>query len=117
MTRKKYSSYQDYLKDSPKKVSEILKKIHTEVKDRIPTAEVTISYNIPSFKDPKPFIYFAGFKNHIGIYPPVQNKTLQKKLKSFMNDKGNLSFPLDQEIPIKLIGDIAIALWKQRQKS
>ena len=113
MARKKFSSIDEYIKASPKEVSSVLKKIRKEIKSRIPPATEAISYNIPAFKDPKTFVYFAGFKNHIGVYPPVQDKALQKKLKPYMNEKGNLSFPLDDEIPYKLIGDAAKALWKQ----
>jgi len=116
MARQKFSSMDEYFLASSKEVRSILKKIRAEVKSRIPTATETISYNIPAFKDSKVFFFFAGFKKHIGVYPPVKDKLLKKKLKPYMNEKGNLAFHLDQDIPIKLIGDIAKALWKQSQE-
>lgn len=113
MAQEKFTSMDHYILASSKEVQPILEKIRAEIKSRIPAAVETISYNIPAFKDNKPFVYFAGFKKHIGVYPPLRDKLLQKKLKTFMNEKGNLAFQLNQEIPIQLIGDIAVALWKQ----
>jgi uncharacterized protein YdhG (YjbR/CyaY superfamily) len=114
MTRKKYNSIDEYILDFPVEVRSILKKIRAEIKSRIPKAEETISYNMPAFKSEKPFFYFAAFKKHIGIYPPVKDKVLKKKLKSFMNEKGNLAFPFELEIPIKVIGDVAVALFEEK---
>jgi uncharacterized protein YdhG (YjbR/CyaY superfamily) len=111
----KYKTIDEYISKAPKDVRSLLEKIQEEILKRVPTAEPTISYNIPAFKSPKVFIYFAAFKKHIGVYPPVKSKALQKKLKSYMNEKGNLAFPLDEEIPIRAIGDVAFALWKQYQ--
>ena len=49
-------------------------------------------------------IYFAAFKAHIGIYPPVHGDAkLDKELSRYRGEKGNLKFPLDQPIPYPLI--------------
>ena len=113
MARKKFSTIQEYIQSSPKETRVILRKIKALIQKQIPGAEAGIAYNMPAFKNPKPFIYFAAFKKHIGVYPPVRKKTLQKKLKPFMNEKGNLRFSLDEEIPYQLIGTVAVALKKQ----
>jgi hypothetical protein len=53
----------------------------------------------------------------IGIYPPVtKNAKLIRELASYRNEKGNLSFPLDQPIPIDLIGRVAQTLFQQHAK-
>lgn len=115
MARKKFSSVDEYILASPPEVRSILEKIRTEIKHRVPSAKETIAYNMPAFRDLKVFIYFAGFKKHIGVYPPVRDTRLRRKLKSFANEKGNVAFQLDQEIPIELIGDMAQALWNQHK--
>ena len=52
-------------------------------------------------------IYFAAFKDHIGIYPPISgDKVLMNQLKRYSGPKGNLKFPLDQPIPYHLIRKI-----------
>ena len=105
-----------YIAQSNSRVRPRLVQIRKEIKRRIPNAKETISYGIPAFKDEKVFFYFAGFKNHIGVYPPTRDKGLINKLKAFRNSKGNLLFPNDLEIPIKLIGDVAVSNWKRYKR-
>ena len=49
-------------------------------------------------------VYFAGFKNHIGLYPPVRgNAALEKAVAKYAGPKGNLQFPYDEPLPLALI--------------
>jgi uncharacterized protein YdhG (YjbR/CyaY superfamily) len=113
MARTKFESITQYIDASPSRVKPILRKIRKEVRNRIPEAKETLSYGMPAFRGNKVFFYFAAFKEHIGIYPPVASASLKRRLAPFMNEKGNLAFPLDEEIPIDLIGLVAEALWRQ----
>ena len=64
-----------------------------------------ISYKMPAFTLDGDLIYFAAFKKHVGIYPPVRGDAkLNKELSRFRGEKGNLKFPLDEPIPYELIG-------------
>jgi len=64
------------------------------------------------------FIYFAGFKNHIGIYPPVRgDESLTRDLLPYRGEKGNLKVPLDQPMPYDLIQRVAEALSQQYSKA
>jgi len=72
-----------------------------------PDATETISYGIPAFKLRRILIYFAAFKHHIGLYPPVKgDAALQKAVARYAGEKGNLRFPIDQKIPYALIARI-----------
>jgi uncharacterized protein YdhG (YjbR/CyaY superfamily) len=52
-------------------------------------------------------VYFAAFKRHIGLYPPVRGDTkLEKTASRYAGEKGNLRFPLDRPIPYGLIARI-----------
>ena len=63
---------------------------------------------MPAFELNGIVVYFAGFKNHIGLYPPVRGDArLNKALARYANEKGNLRFPLDQPIPYGLVERIA----------
>jgi uncharacterized protein YdhG (YjbR/CyaY superfamily) len=74
----------------------------------VPEAAEVISYRIPAFRQEGIVVYFAAFKNHIGLYPPVRgDPALGKAVAPYAGEKGNLRFPLDQPIPLKLIGRIA----------
>ncbi|HEY7879175.1 MAG TPA: DUF1801 domain-containing protein [Gemmatimonadaceae bacterium] len=74
----------------------------------MPDAEEAISYRIPVFKRHGVLVYFAAFKNHIGIYPPVRGDAgLERAIARYAGAKGNLQFPLDEPIPYALIARIA----------
>jgi uncharacterized protein YdhG (YjbR/CyaY superfamily) len=58
--------------------------------------------------------YFATFKNHLGIYPPVtEDAALIAELSRFRNEKGNLIFKFKEPIPYELIARAAAALARQ----
>ena len=105
------SSHEEYFAlQSPDKIA-LLQSIQAEVETKVPGALRCISYKMPAFRQEKVFIYFAAFKKHIGIFPPVtQDVDLIRELAPFRGGKGNLSFPLDGPLPIELIGRVALAL-------
>ncbi len=80
----------------------------------MPEAERTVSYNMPAFKLGKTFLYFAAFKNHIGIYPPVTaDASVIAASARYRGPKGNLSFPHTESLPLELISKAASALAAQ----
>jgi uncharacterized protein YdhG (YjbR/CyaY superfamily) len=94
----------EYIASYPPDVQEILQKIRRTVRGAVPDAEETISYRMPAFRKKKILIYFAAFKNHVGLYPPVKgDAALLKAVAPYAGEKGNLRFPLDQPIPYELI--------------
>lgn len=115
--RPKFATIDDYLETVSPDVRSILEQIRTIVKRTVPTAEETISYQIPAFKLNRPFIYFAAFKKHLGIYPPVKgDRDLEEALLPYRGEKGNLKFPLDQPMPYDLIRRVAEALARQHKE-
>jgi uncharacterized protein YdhG (YjbR/CyaY superfamily) len=100
-----------YVASASPQVREILERIREVVRVAVPEATETISYQMPAFKLERVFFYFAAFKKHIGIYPPVKgDRELQNELLPCRGDKGNLKFPLGESIPYELIGRVASAL-------
>ena len=92
---------------SPPEVQPILKKIRATIRAAAPDAEEVISYRMPAFKQNGVLIYFAAFKEHIGIFPPVRGDArLEKSLARYAGPKGNLKLPLAEPIPYDLIGRI-----------
>jgi uncharacterized protein YdhG (YjbR/CyaY superfamily) len=118
MTKKSgLSTVDDYLAAAAAEARPVLKKIRAIVKAVAPQAQETINYQIPAFRQGRVFIYFAAFKTHIGIYPPVTGSAaLQKALQRYRGEKGNLKFPLDQPMPYGLIKRVVIALKRQYAK-
>ena len=94
----------DYIAAFPPEVQAILEKIRLTIRKAAPQAEETISYKMPAFALDGALIYFAAFKKHIGVYPPVRgDDKLNKELARYRGEKGNLKLPLDEPIPYELI--------------
>lgn len=97
----------DYIAAFPLDVQSVLKKVRSMVQKAAPKAQEKISYRMPAFALDGVLIYFAAFKKHIGIFPPVRgNQKLNKELARYRGAKGNLRFPFDEPIPYELIGRI-----------
>jgi uncharacterized protein YdhG (YjbR/CyaY superfamily) len=110
----KPTSIDEYLEVAPAEGRAQLRKIRRRVRDLVPDAEETISYGMPAFRLGKVFIYFAAFKHHVGIYPPViGDKALVEKLRRFRGPKGNLKFAYENSTPDHLIDRIVLALVEQ----
>ena len=109
-----FASVDEYLAATAAPVRPALEKIRAIVKSVAPQAQETISYGMPAFRQGRIFIYFAAFRKHVGIYPPVRGGVaLDKALQPYRGPKGNLKFPLDRAMPYGLIRRVAIALVKQ----
>lgn len=103
-----------YIKAAAKEVRPVLEEVREAIAAAVPDARQTISYKMPAFMLDGVFIYFAAFKHHIGIYPPVrQDKALLKTLAPFCGEKGNLRFPLNQPMPLALIARVAKTLARE----
>jgi uncharacterized protein YdhG (YjbR/CyaY superfamily) len=96
---------EDYIKNFPPKVQTILKKIRKLVKKTCPEATELFSYGMPGYKlNGKPLVYFAGYKNHIGLYATPQGHIqFKEELSGYKQGKGSVQFPLDNELPYDLI--------------
>ena len=94
----------DYIAASPPNVRSTLERVRRTVRAAAPGATELISYRMPAFKLNGILVYFAAFKNHIGLYPPVTgDPQLVKPAARYAGEKGNLRFPLDEPIPYELI--------------
>ena len=62
---------------------------------------------MPAFALHGILVYFAAFKNHIGMFPPLKGDAkLEAAGAKYAGPKGNLKFPLDQPIPYALVARI-----------
>lgn len=108
------STIDEYISAFSPEVQAILQNVRQVVRSAAPDAEEVISYRMPAFKLNGILVYFAAFKNHIGLYPPIKGDArLEKAVSPYAGEKGNLRFPLDQPIPYALIERIAKLRVKQ----
>lgn len=113
----KPTTIDQYIATFPRDVQAILQKIRTTVAKAVPKAQEKISYRIPAFMLDGIVIYFAAFKKHIGVFPPVRDPKLKKEVARYAGPKGNLQFPLTERIPYALIGRIAKVRAKENATS
>jgi len=106
--RVKSKDIDDYIAAFSPEVQAILRKIRSTIRKALPDAGERIGYQMPAFAQDGDVIYFAAFKKHIGVYPPVHGEeALMREIARYRGKKGNLQFPLDKPIPYALIGRIA----------
>lgn len=102
------ASIDDYIAAQAGGVQPILQRIRAIVREEAPAAQETISYRMPALRLGGVLLYFAAFKKHIGIYPPVRgDAALLRALATYRGEKGNLSFPLAEAMPYELIRRVA----------
>jgi uncharacterized protein YdhG (YjbR/CyaY superfamily) len=104
----------EYIEGFSREVQAILRRVRKVVREAAPQAQEVISYRMPALKQNGILVYFAAFKGHIGLYPPVAgNARLQKAIARYAGAKGNLRFPYDKPIPYELISRITALRVKQ----
>ena len=97
----------EYISMFPDNIQELLKEIRAIIKEAAPEAEEIISYQMPAYKFHGMLIYFAAFKNHIGLYPRVSGiETFKEELSVYKGAKGSVQFPLNKPLPLDLIARI-----------
>lgn len=104
---KKFETVDQYIAGFPAEVQAILQELRRVVASAAPAAEECISYQIPTFKLHGNLVHFAGYNNHIGLYPaPSGISRFEERIASYKHAKGSLRFPLDKPIPYDLVAEI-----------
>ena len=98
-----------YIEQFAPEIRKILNAVRATVRKAAPQAEERISYRMPALFQDGAVVYFAAFKNHIGLYPPVDDPAVRAKVARFAGHKWNLQFPYNQPIPHALIAAVVRA--------
>jgi|GEM_PF-358050 len=110
----KRTEIDSYIAKFPADIQVVLEQVRETIRNSAPGAQEVISYKMPAFRQHGILVYFAAWKNHIGLYPPISgDKTLEKAVAHYAGPKGNLQFPLDEPIPLDLIRRIVKLRVKQ----
>ena len=104
LSRQKFKTIDEYIRDFPPPVQEILEKMREIIHEVAPGAEETISYGMPAFRLKGNLVYFAAFRNHIGFYPTSSGiEAFENELSPYVHAKGSIQFPIDKPIPYDLV--------------
>lgn len=97
----------EYIAGFPPEVQSLLEKVRAAIRKAAPAAEEAIKYQMPTYVLNGNLIHFAGYKNHIGLYPGTKPiEAFADELAKYETSKGTVKFPLDKPIPYGLIGRI-----------
>jgi uncharacterized protein YdhG (YjbR/CyaY superfamily) len=115
--RASHKSIDRYIAKASPEVRAVLRKLRSTIKRAAPPeTEELISYRMPAFALHGILVYFAAFKNHIGIFPPLKGDAkLQAAASKYAGPKGNLKFPLDKPIPYALVARIVKSRVRQNR--
>jgi len=108
MISKTPNNVDEYILDFPEDIQSLLNLVRSTIQQAAPEAEESIGFGMPAYKiHGKPLVYFAAFKNHIGFYAtPTGHAEFAKELSKYKQGKGSVQFPIDQPMPLKLIGQV-----------
>jgi uncharacterized protein YdhG (YjbR/CyaY superfamily) len=95
----------DYIRDFPREVREVLKALRRAIREVAPDAEESISYRIPTYRiGKKPLVYFAAYQHHVSLYPSTERSVEPlPRLAPYRSGRGTLKFPLDKPVPLALV--------------
>lgn len=102
----KFSTVEAYIAAFPENIQSRLQQIRQVIKANAPEAEELISYNIPAFKLHGMLIFYSAYTNHISISIPPSKvyEVFKNELSVYKVSKSAIQLPLNQPIPLELIG-------------
>ncbi len=99
------SDVDTYIASFPQDTQVLLKTMRRIILENANESEESISYGMPAYKlHGKPLVYFAGYKKHIGFYAtPAGHSAFNEELSKYKQGKGSVQFPIEAELPARLI--------------
>ena len=105
LPKKEIQTIDEYIALFPLNVQATLQQMRQTIHEAAPQAQETISYQMPAFRQGGILVWFAAFKNHISFFPKTSAiEAFKDKLSKYKTSKGTVQFPLDQPLPLDLIG-------------
>lgn len=98
----------EYIAAQPEEARHYLNDVKNAIRAALPDAEERIAWSMPTFRKEHNIIQFAGFKNHVGLYPGSEAvREFDGRLKEYKTGKGTIQIPYSSPVPVELISDIA----------
>ena len=103
-----------YIAAAPKDAQPLLHQLRKTIKAAAPDAVERISYGMPHYEYKGRLVYFAAFKNHVGLYP-AGDADKYPEVKRYVAGAGTLRFPLGEPLPAGLIGKLVKTRVKENE--
>ncbi|GGM88086.1 hypothetical protein GCM10009721_11360 [Terrabacter tumescens] len=112
----RFASVDDYIASYPEETRTQLAEVRRTIHDAAPHAGEKISYGMATFTvDGKPLIYYAGWKNHVGLYPvPTGDAVFERAIAPYRRAKDTVRFPMNAPVPLELISQITALCLERR---
>lgn len=98
-----------YIAAQPAAVQAVLRQVRQAILAEVPGGQERMSYGMPAVFHHGVVVYYAAFKKHIGLYPPVRDAAVRALVAPYAGPKGNLQLPLSAPMPLALIAAVARA--------
>jgi uncharacterized protein YdhG (YjbR/CyaY superfamily) len=114
MKEKTPSPISSYIQSFQGIVQRRLKTVYRLLSNTFPDASETFAYQMPTFKQSKNLIHFAGYQHHIGIYPgPEGVRYILTIMPKALTSKGTWRMPHDQPFPKKTF--VSLCQWIKKK--
>ena len=104
----RFASVDDYIASYPEERRTQLEGVRCAIREAAPHAGEKISYGMATFTlEGKPLMYYAGWKNHVGLYPvPTGDATFEEAIRPYRRAKDTVRFPTNRPVPLALVSEI-----------
>ena len=84
-----------------------LEELRTLIRFNLPLAQERMAYGMPTYWYKENLIHFAGYQNHLGLYPgPKAIEHFLHELEGYKCSKGAIHLPIHQPLPKVLLESI-----------
>jgi uncharacterized protein YdhG (YjbR/CyaY superfamily) len=81
-----------------------LRKLRGMIRASAPGAVDAWSYSMPAYRlDGRVLVYYAGWQQHVSIYPATPALRRAAEAKGYETSKGTIRFPLTKPLPALLV--------------
>jgi uncharacterized protein YdhG (YjbR/CyaY superfamily) len=106
MAKTNYQTIDEYHLAYSGEALDRMRTIRKIIKEVVPDAEETISYQIPCFKYKGYLIYYCAFPNHISLSNPYSDafwEHFRADLEGYKTSKSAIRIPATKPLPEKLV--------------
>lgn len=108
-----------YIASAGAAVQPKLREMRRIIRSAAPSATEKVSYGMPFYEyRGQRLVYFAGYKNHVGVYGLVHVESqVPDQLKEFLDHRSTLRFPLERPLPAPSIRQAIRRRMKENESS
>lgn len=104
---KAYHTIDEYILQFPTEIQEKLQSLRKAIQNAAPEAKEKISWQMATYDLYGNLVHFAAHAKHIGFYPGASGiEAFKDRLLDYKSSKGAVQFPLNQPMPLDLVGEI-----------